>query len=80
MRSAKKVDVIPVHAHHLHLDLVSLLYTHNRFSDYLDNLFVEKGFSVLDREDDVIMNLPCAMVPFSNSVFTVHLTSITGPL
>jgi len=79
MCSAEKVDMIPVHAHHLHLDLVSFLYALNRLSDYPDNLFVEKGFPVLNREDDVIMNLPCTMVPFSNRAFIVHRTSIPGP-
>ena len=79
MCSAKKVDVIPVHAHHLDLDLVSLLYTRSRFSDYPDDFFVQEGFPVLNREDDVIMNLPRTMVSFSNSAFTIHLTSITGP-
>jgi len=79
MCPAKKVDMIPVHAHHFHLYLVSLLDAHGRFSDYPDDLFIEKGFSVLNREDDVIMNLPCTVVSFSDSAFSVHLPSITGP-
>jgi len=58
MRSAKKVDMILVHFHHLHLNLGSLFYAGNPFPDYLDSLFAEKGFSILYREDDVIMNLP----------------------
>jgi len=77
MCSAKKVDMISVHAHRLHLDLISLHYARSRLSDYLDNLFVEKGFPVLDRKNDVIMNLPCTMVPFPDSAFIVHLCSIT---
>ncbi len=79
MRSAEKADMISVHAHHLHVDLVPLLDALNRFSDDPDNLFVEKGFPVLNQEDDVIMNLPCTMVSFSNRAFTVHRTSIAGP-
>ena len=77
MCSAKKVDMILVHAHRLHLDLISLLYARSRLFDNLDNLFVKKGFPVLDGENDVIMNLPCTMVPFSDSTFIVHLCSIT---
>ena len=77
MCSAKKVDMILVHAHRLYLDLISLLYARSRLSDYLDNLFVEKRFPVLDRENDVIMNLPCTMVPFPDSAFIVHPCSIT---
>ena len=77
MRSAKKVDVILVHTHRFHLNLVSFLYTYRRFSDYLHNLFIEKGFSVLDGEDDVIMNLPRTVVSFSDSAFIVHPRSIT---
>ena len=57
--------------------LISLLYARSRLSDYLDNLFVEKGSPVLDRENDVIMNLPCTVVPFFDSPFIVHLCSIT---
>ena len=79
MCSAKKVDMISIHAHRLHLDLISLLYARSRLSDYLDNLFVEKGFPVLDREDDMIMNLPRTVVSFSDSAFSVHLFSITRP-
>lgn len=79
MCSTKKVDMIFVHTHRFDLDLISLLYTHGRLSYYLDNLFVEEGFSVLDREDDVIMNLPRTVVPFSDTAFTVHLPSITRP-
>jgi len=79
MCSAKKVDMILVHSHHLHLNLVPLLYADNRFLDDLDNLFVEKGFPILYREDDVVMNLPRAVVPFSDRAFSVHLPSITGP-
>ncbi len=78
MCSAEKVDMIPLHAHHLHIDLISLLYALCRFSDDPDNLFVEQGFSVLDREDDVIMNLPRTVVSFSDRAFTVHTTSIPG--
>ena len=77
MCSAKKMDMILVHSHHLHLNLVSLLYASNRFSDYPNNLFIEKGFSVLDGEDDVIMNLPRTVVSFSDSAFIVHSRSIT---
>ena len=79
MRSTEKVDMILVHAHCFYLDLISLFNTHSRLSDYPDNLFVEKGFPILDREDDVIMNLPCAVVPFSDSTFIIHLPSITRP-
>jgi hypothetical protein len=75
MCSAKKVDVIPVHAYHL--DLVSLLYTRSRVSDYPNDLFIEKGFPVFNREDDVIMNQPCTLVPFLNRAFIVHLVTIT---
>ena len=38
---------------------------------------LEKRFSALDRKDDVIMDLPCTVVPFSNSAFIVHPCSIT---
>ncbi|HAR94495.1 MAG TPA: hypothetical protein DCR97_00800 [Deltaproteobacteria bacterium] len=38
---------------------------------------VKKRFSVLDREDDVVMNLPRTMVPFSNGAFRIHPVSIT---
>ncbi len=78
MCSAKKVDMILVHSHHLHLNLVALLYAGNRFLDYLDNLFVEKRFSILYREDDVVMNLPRAVVPLSDRAFSVHLPTIPG--
>ena len=79
MCPAKKVDMIPIHAHHFHLDLISLLDAHGRFPDYANDLFIEKGFPVLNRKDDVIMNLPCTMVSFSNCAFIVHLFSITRP-
>jgi len=79
MCSAEKVDMIPVHSHHLHLNLITLLYPYNRFLNYLNNLFVEKRFSILYREDDVVMNLPRTMVSFSDSAFSIHLPSITGP-
>jgi hypothetical protein len=69
--------MIPVHAHHFHLYLVSLLDAHGRFSDYPDDLFIEKGFPVLNREDDVIMNLPRTVVSFSDSAFIIHPRSIT---
>ena len=78
MCSAEKVDMILVHAHHLHLYLVPLLYADNRFPDYLDNLFVEKRLSVLHWEDDMVMNLPSTVVPFSDRAFGVHLPSIPG--
>ena len=77
MCSAQKVDMILIHAHHLNLDLISFLYPDSSFSDDADNLFVEKGFPILDRENDMVMNLPCTMVPFANSAFIVHPTSIT---
>ena len=77
MRSAEKVNMILIHAHRLYLNLVSLLYAHSGLFDYPDNLFVQKRFPVLDRKDDMVMNLPCTMVPFPNSAFIVHLISIT---
>ena len=77
MGSAEEVDVILVHSHRLYLDLVSLLYAYRSFSDYPDDLFVEKRLPVLDGEDDVVMNLPRAVVPFSDSAFIVHPCSIT---
>jgi hypothetical protein len=58
MCSAKKVNMISVHAHCLGLNFVSLLYACSRFSNYPDDLFVEKGFPVLNRENDAAMNLP----------------------
>ena len=77
MCSAKKVDMVFVHAHRLHLDFVSLLYAGNCFSDDLDNLFVKKGFPILHGENDMVMNLPCTVVPFPDSTFIVHPRSIT---
>ena len=77
MRSAEKVDMILVHAHRFDLNFISLFYARSRLSDYAHNLFVEKGFPVLDREDDVVMNLPGTVVSFSNPAFIVHLCSIT---
>gem|GEM_PF-3668819 len=79
MGSAEKVDMIFVHSHCLHLDLISLLDACGSLPDYPDNLFVKKRFPVLDREDDVIMNLPCTVVPFSDGAFIVHPCSITRP-
>jgi hypothetical protein len=69
--------MILVHAHHLYLDLVSFLYADSNLSDDLNNLFVKKGFPVLDREDNVVMNLPSAMISFSNRASSVHPLSIT---
>ena len=43
MCSAKKVDMISVHAHCFHLNLISLFYTCRCLPDYLNNLFVEKN-------------------------------------
>lgn len=77
VRSAEKVDMVLIHAHGLDFDLVSFLYTHRSFLDYPNYLFVKKRFSVLDREDNVVMNLPRTMVPFSNSAFRIHPVSIT---
>jgi hypothetical protein len=73
--------MISVHAHHLYFDLVSFLDTASCFSDDLNNLFVKKRLPILDGEDDVVMNLPCTMVSFSNRVFSVHPLSIkTNPV
>ena len=77
MGSTEKMDMVPVHAHRFDLNLVSFLYAHGGLSYYLDHLFVEEGFSILDREDEVIMNLPCTVVSFSDSAFSIHLCSIT---
>lgn len=65
MGSAEKVDMILVHSHRLNFDLVSLLYADRRFLNYPNHLFIEKRFSVLDRQDDMVMNLPNTMVSFT---------------
>lgn len=69
--------MISVHAHHLYFDLVSLLDTNSCFSNDLNNLFIEEGFPVLNRENNMVMNLPCTMVSFSNRAIRVHPLSIT---
>jgi hypothetical protein len=69
--------MISVHAHHLYFDLVSLLDSNSCFSNDLNNLFIEEGFPVLNRENNMVMNLPCTMVSFSNRAIRVHPLSIT---
>jgi hypothetical protein len=69
--------MIRIHSHHLYLDLVSLLDTNSCFSDDLNNLFIEEGFPVLHGKHDMVMNLPCTMVSFSDSTFIIHPNSIT---
>lgn len=77
MRTAEKVYMIRIHSHHLYLDLVSLLDTNSCFSDDLNNLFIEEGLPVLHGKHDMVMNLPCTMVSFSDSTFIIHPNSIT---
>ncbi len=77
MCSAEKMNMISVHTHCLYLYFISLFYACGRFSDDLNNFFVEKRFPVLDRKNNMVMNLPCTMVPFSDSAFIIHPYSIT---
>jgi hypothetical protein len=69
--------MICIHAHHLNLDLISLLDTNSCFSYDLHNFFIQQRFPVLHGKHDMVMNLPCTMVSFSDSAFMIHLNSIT---
>ncbi len=50
MCTAEKVYMILIHAHHLNLDLVSLLDTGSCFSYDLHNLFIQQRLSGTSRE------------------------------
>ena len=67
--------MVPLAANAFHIDCVPITDALRCLKDYSYNLFIQERFPVLDRKYDVVMDLPGAMIPFSD-LFVSHEDSV----
>ena len=74
MRTTQQMNVIFIGSDRLHFNFVALLNANSRFLDNLGDLIIQQRFPVFHRKHNVIVNLPCAVVPLFYLLFLFFIT------
>ena len=67
--------MVPIAANAFHIDCVPITDALRCFQDYPYDLFIQERFPILDRKYNVVMDLPGAVIPFSD-IFVSHEGSV----